>query len=40
MSPNELLWDGIFWHLAELVEIWAILEIDVKAVSKADLLLS
>ena len=40
MSPNEFFWDGIFWNLAELVEIWALFEIDVKAIAEADFLLA
>ena len=40
MSPDELLWNGIFWDLAELIEIWPLLKVDVEAVTEADLLLS
>ena len=40
MTPDEFLWDRVFRHLAQLVEVWSLLKVDVKAVAKADLLLA
>ena len=40
MTPNELLWDGILRHLAQLVQEWTLLKVDVEAVAEADLLLA
>ena len=40
MSPDKLLWDGVLWNLAELVEVWSLLKINVEAVSETDLLLA
>ena len=40
MSPDELLGDRILGHLAELVEIGPTLEVDVEAVTEAQLLLA
>ncbi len=37
MAPHELLGHGVFWHLAEGGEHRALLEVDVEAVSEADL---
>ena len=40
MTPDELLWNRILWHLAELVQEGSLLEVDIEAVSKADFLVA
>ena len=38
MAPTELLGNCVLRHLAELVQKWSLLEVDVQAISEADLL--
>jgi hypothetical protein len=40
VTPNELLGDGIFWHVAEFIQERATLEVDVQAIPETELLFS
>ena len=40
MSPHELLWHRVLWYLSKCLQPWSFFKVDIKAVSKANFLLS